>query len=943
MKTITTRFHALLRGAVLGCLGCVFFHASIQAVELPADSSARIANDANPYLKAPGGAWRLAAGDVDGDRKPEIAYVGIDRALRCMNPDTGKILWTYPLDAFGYQVRATDLDGDGKSEFLVPCASGVLHVVSPNGQQCWTHRSPFQILDTAVVESKTGEKLVACGGYAETLYMLNSQGELCNQHEIAFPNPADAGRKRYIQRMVAADLDGDGNDELAVVVARTSLFLYGVRDGHTELVRKIELLSGNQNWENASGVFQVQSVAASDLDGNGSEELILGESFWSGHKVQVLSGDGEQRWISPTLSRQGYATGDGNFEFYSFAMVRALELDVRHDGKEIIALSGSNFRIFSAVGDELAIFDSALGFCDLLIGDGELFLGSTPNGDQTLYRIPLNANWKQKISSLKRHGLPAEIGRSIARLREQVLQNEGSADVDGEVYRFPLFPSRLASGATKRMDDFRRAMGPYQNLVASTMIDLLEDRPALGTDGKPFRKPHSWSGPASREKLIQTVRDYEAKQVPMMIVIAHSTRAQITLETVKAIIAEAPEMLDGFVCSELMQLEFLPRFFQRYFGPLQDLCLAGEKPKCYTRNKNSWWAAVPSRKDLFDAFIAEPRGTALVAGVEPSNSRSYPIDLCAKMGLRQAGLIDHIQTTVIEDWFHASNDCYWLYPKHGHLYLRPLIVGVLMGADHLKFRIPHFRDGTFTRMGRESTEIVFHMLGKGLLKRPQPEDMIGISKVGIAVHPMPDTWINEAFNNHNPGLWKRTCDTPEMHDAVMPKNGVTWAYSPTPVHALERVLFHKQWQMGYIPATPYGPVAIVPVHVDLTKVKCVERWLHTDGLYLWKDGGEKLNGMAAANLLRETYEKAAEELPIRPRGDDVFFLTVRNGDKGLLIYAVDPGCFDPADRHVKATIQLPGEWTVTDHLSGKVIPTENREFEFTVPAGIFRIFSATRR
>jgi hypothetical protein len=392
-----------------------------------------------------------------------------------------------------------------------------------------------------------------------------------------------------------------------------------------------------------------------------------------------------------------------------------------------------------------------------------------------------------------------------------------------------------------------------------------------------------------------------------------------------------------------MQREYLPHYFKHYFGPIQDMCLTRGQAKCYTRNKNGWWAAVPSRKDLFDAFVEAPRGKVLVAGVEPSNSRSYPIDLCAKMGLRQAGLIDHIQTTVIDDWFHASNDYFWLYPKHGHPYLRGLMVGVLMGADHLKFRIPHFRDGSFTQMGRESTEIVLNMLGKGLLDRPQPEAMIGISQVGIAVHPISATWIDEAFNNHKPGLWKQRCDTPEMRNAVMPKNGVTWAYAPTPEHALERVLFHKRWQLGYVPATPYGPVAIVPVHADLTKVKGVQRWLHTDGLYLWEEGGEKLNGMAAANLLRETYEEAAEKLPIRPRGDDVFFLTVRDGDKGLLIYAVDPGCFDPADRHVKATIQLPGEWTVTDNLSGEVIPIENREFEFTVPAGIFRILSATRR
>ena len=48
---------------------------------------------------------------------------------------------------------------------------------------------------------------------------------------------------------------------------------------------------------------------------------------------------------------------------------------------------------------------------------------------------------------------------------------------------------------------------------------------------------------------------------------------------------------------------------------------------------------------------------------------------------------------------------------------------------------------------------------------------------------------------------------------------------------------------------------------DLKKVPGVKEWWHTDGLYLWREGGRKLNGQAAANALRGSLEKAATQLP----------------------------------------------------------------------------------
>jgi hypothetical protein len=70
-----------------------------------------------------------------------------------------------------------------------------------------------------------------------------------------------------------------------------------------------------------------------------------------------------------------------------------------------------------------------------------------------------------------------------------------------------------------------------------------------------------------------------------------------------------------------------------------------------------------------------------------------------------------------------------------------------------------------------------------------------------------------------------------------------WSLTPLPEFAFQRVALHKARQWGtHVFATPYGPIAIVPALADLKKVPGVKDWWHTDGLYLWREGGPKLSG-----------------------------------------------------------------------------------------------------
>jgi hypothetical protein len=128
----------------------------------------------------------------------------------------------------------------------------------------------------------------------------------------------------------------------------------------------------------------------------------------------------------------------------------------------------------------------------------------------------------------------------------------------------------------------------------------------------------------------------------------------------------------------------------------------------------------------------------------------------------------------------------------------------------------------------------------------------------------------------------------------------------------------------------------------LSNVVGVTEWWHTDGTYLWREGGPKLQGTTAADALRASLEAAASNLPFRVRGDDVFFHVLEpDFTNHYLLYAIDPGWIDPRDRHVTATIQAPGVNMIVDPLTQELLPvSESNTFAFTVPAGSIRILEA---
>jgi lambda-carrageenase len=890
----------------------------------------------SPYLPIDGNAWRLALTDVDGDGTNELIY-GAYEGKVCAIRKSGARLWCRAIGGFPFAVAGVT---SSKVAALAAAADGKLYALSRTGEIAWTWQTAnSQALYTAVPFRSNGTILIATGGMDRTVTVLDLAGKVLNSRPVT----------QLVGRMAGADFDGDGNDELLVIDRRNEAELLRFEKSKLERVwqRRLAVPDSMKNWENPNGNFNVFSLQLADVDGDGKPEILAGDTFFNRQSVMLASGDGKPRWIAPPLNQN--VSKDRWYELYSTAWVTAADVDAASDGKEIVSVAAGLLRVFSATGKLLVAAEAPIGFSDVLIDGDTLFLGSSPNGDRTIYRLPLKGDYAGALTKLQWQGSARQVQDTLDEIAAAVAKAPVSPSpaqlYDVQVGVQGVRTERDLERYRKQSAWFRSEF-PYKNLRLIASTKLIEPTPPLNPNGKPWNlqrwRTDSITGTMTVDEILATAGLAEKHQIPTLFNIGHSCMPFITLETAEKVLKAAPNVTVGFLSAEDENPVEFPAFAKDYLRPLAELSKREGGKRTITKNKNLWWMSMPSQPAVFETLFAPEVRSVMQGRTEDSNSRSPEMNLMARFGLRQAGLLSSVHASTIGDLFSFNRFWQWEYPKQGSPWLRLLIAHTVLGADSFEYRSPGListENGiSLPRMGQESMGVFLHMLGKGLLFTPSIEQQVGMSRVGIAVHPPPAKWITDAHNGHRPELWK---PDPELEQAVLPRNGSLWGLTPTPAHALTRVLFHKQRQFGYhVPPTPYGAVAIVPAAFDLTKVRGVDEWWHTDGIAVWREGGPRLTGNQAAEALQSSFEAAAAKLPFRYLGDDVFFHSVEVERGVYRLFAIDPGWLDPVDREIAIAVQLQGSFRFRDMLRGVELMPVDGKLSVKVPAGGFRMLEA---
>ncbi len=473
---------------------------------------------------------------------------------------------------------------------------------------------------------------------------------------------------------------------------------------------------------------------------------------------------------------------------------------------------------------------------------------------------------------------------------------------------------------------------------------MIEKDPPLNASGEPWSeqrwKIDAINGTMSIDSILKIAEYIEENKIPTVFYIGHSVMPFITLETAYKIALTAPHYCLGFRTAEDEDFGRIPDYMQQYFAPLSHFC-ARHGMEFSTTNKNAWWAAVTAYPEVAQYLFTDDTKKTLSASTEDSNSRTPEINLMARYGLYLAGEVNGLTVNVHQDMFSFNRFFQWEYPKHGHPFLRLMMAHTLLGGRSYNLRIPYkYKDSNgdiaFTRLGEESVEPFMELLGKGIVFCPRPDEIAGTSEIGIAFEPPSGKWLKDAINGHSPETWEADS---EMQHAIIPFNGCEWGMTPTPGFAMQKVLFHKDRQFGlFIPPTPYGLVPIMPANQDLRRAAGVNRWIHTDGIYLWEDENHKMTGQDAADFLKNIFEEAAKNLAFRTSGDDVFTQVLKLRDGQYRLFLIDPGWLDPADRQVIIFNQTHHSCRLKDVLTGEeTVASATGNFKVKIPAGAFRI------
>ena len=892
------------------------------------------------YTQAIGSAWHLAFGQADDDETAELFYATYEGYVACLDTDTQKTLFTYNLGAFPFSLVVVDLDGDGIDEALVATAEGELLAIDRKGQLRWSFSSTMAFFSVAAGHLTPGDRpQVAVGGLDRTLYLLDHEGNLI----ASLP-----GAQRLVHRLAIGNLHAGAGEEILMIENRTIASVIRFENGKlTVLNRKsLNLSSEYANWENPGAQFYVFDLVLADLNQDGIDEVVAGDSYFNNQIVGAFDTTLSLLWVSKELPSFSFGGDPDRFtEFYSTAFVQASDLLPDHPGLEVASVAGNLVRVFDSQGTLVGEAHAKVGFADLAVHDRELVLGSSPNGDRTLYRIDFSHDWKNQINALERQGVAATVEKNLMRVREQVLAFPAPATSSEQIYTFRIggVSRRRQQGFSAEREWMQRHF-PYSNFRYITNMKVIEPTPPLDEKGNPWAmdrwRVDAINGTIPVEYIIQRAQWIESQQIPTLFYIGHSCMPFITLETAEKILQAAPEYCVGFVTYEDEQIERIPRYFEHFYKPLAELCLKYGRKLNMTKNKGIWWISSPALPEVHDALFGGERYTISGASTEDSNSRTPEMNILGRSGLWLAGLTDHLYVNANSDLFSFNRFFQWEYPRHGHPYFRRLVAHTLLGGSMFDIRymdkMPTDSGFVFSQMGRESAEIFYHMLGKDILMKPEREQVRGFNPIGFAVHPPSRAWLADAHNGHNPETWR---DSEELNQAIIPHNGAAWGMTNTPAHALQHILFHKERQFGCnIPATPYGLVAFVPAQADRTNVPGIKEWWHTDGTYIWKEDGKKYTGAEAAQLLQQDFSRAASELLFRYEGDDVFLQTLEVSPGVFRLYLIDPGWLDPADRTVTIIPKFSQRQQVKDLLSGEDLQTDDAgRFEITVPAGAIRI------
>ncbi len=868
--------------------------------------------------------YRLAVAELDGqgDRK-EIVGSTYDNRV-CAFAADGSHRWDAPVGGFVFDLATGDLDDDGRDEVIAASADGVVYAFSYEGQLLWKHDLQAPVYQVTIAKLDGHKPVVVAGGVSREIVALNANGA------VLVSKPVDG----VIRILRAGDFDGGGADAVAALLiggfARQDMHFFK-GSALDPLVEKIA--RGTQPRDPAMNLKQANGIV-SDLDGDGAHELI-----WKPGAYSLKGGLHSVFTLPPRFKERSYDS------HYNMRLVASGDLTDR-PGCETVILEGAQIGLYDAAGRELGHATAPFGFTDVVYAPGRphgsVLLGSSPNGDDNLYRLTFAPGWEKSLERLERRGVMAKIGGDLQHLGDAAAAWRGEA-MPGADGPFDVIvgsywwnggdPKRFGAWIAE-VRDYEKQF-PYSRLRFAFDFWPSEKSSMLRPDGKPWGRERRLTYDQTRAQIVAAANHFETQRCPFWIHIGHSSTPYVEVATVAAMLTAAPTMLRGFISSEAEPSDTLPYYFEHFLKPVLELCVQHQRRLIVT-SKNIAWAHTPADPAL-RASILDPRyRSALLPSVEDSNSRSPDVNLSARVGLWLDGQVDDWAVRSAADWFSFNRDWEWEYPMTGHPQLRYYVAQAFLGARVFMTlngeREP--RTGRWTRVGNEGTATFLHLLGRGVITPPRRDQLRAISPVALVVKNPSERFAQHGANGHQEASWNN--DGTDRQPWAFDRLDCYWGMAPLPPTDVATYLWGRTRRdpSQLATTTSHGFVALVPGKTPRADGPWQTLWT-TNGDRLVRDG-ESLTLRDARTALMADLAAGAKAFPFAVTGR-VFHQIIEVSPQRYVLALVDPGWLDPADRTVRIAVQIPGRWQAVDRLTGATLGPLDEGLSLTVSAGTIRL------